>query len=145
MLSFGMLLSVALSTASRNRGFMSGSPPPMRAATVTSLIRRVKTLPRLASWRPLRCWMFAHLLCPAMVSLLEARARRERWSLMVTFASRPSPERNRATGGKGTRTNGEDRRAQGADPADPRIDAGEPEGRAHHHGAARRAPRRFRG
>src|SRR5688572_5256742 len=66
MLSLGMLLSVALSTASRNRGFMPGSPPPMRAATVISLMMRVKILPRLASCRPLRCWMLAHLLCPAI-------------------------------------------------------------------------------
>src|SRR5512139_3037729 len=66
MLSLGMLFSIALSTASRRRGFMPGSAPPMRAATVISLMRRVKILPRLASWRPLRCWMFAHLLWPAM-------------------------------------------------------------------------------
>ena len=33
----------------RSRGFMSGSPPPARAATVSSLMMRVKILPRLAS------------------------------------------------------------------------------------------------
>src|SRR5512140_2435602 len=93
MLSFGTLLSVALSTASRRRGFMSGSPPPMRAATVTSLMRRVKILPRFASWRPLRCWMFAHLLWPAIwVSGVRPFAD-ERENVMVTFASRHSPER----------------------------------------------------
>jgi hypothetical protein len=62
MLSLGMLFSVALSTASRSLGFMLASPPPIFAATVISLMRRVKILPRLASWRPLRCWMLAHLL-----------------------------------------------------------------------------------
>ena len=36
-------------------------------------------------------------------------------------------------------------RAQGADPADARGDARGPEGRAHHHGAARRAAGRLRG
>jgi hypothetical protein len=66
MLSFGMLFSYALSIARRSRGFMAGSPPPMRAATVISLMRRVKILPRFASWRPLRCWMLAHLLWPAI-------------------------------------------------------------------------------
>ena len=97
MLSFGMLWSVALSTASLRRGFMPGSPPPMRAATVISLISRVKILPRFASWRPLRCWMFAHLLWPAIwVSGVRSYAD-ERENVMVTFASRPPPERK--TGG----------------------------------------------
>ena len=50
----------------RSRGFIVGSPPPMREATVISLMSRVKILPRFASWRPLRCWMFAHLLWPAI-------------------------------------------------------------------------------
>jgi len=66
-LSLGMLLAYALSIARRRRGLPSGSPPPNRAATVISLINRVKILPRLASCLPLRCWMFAHLLCPAIL------------------------------------------------------------------------------
>src|SRR5690606_18452146 len=45
-----------------------GSGPPIFAATVISLITRVNSLPRLASWRPLRCWMLAHFECPAIAS-----------------------------------------------------------------------------
>src|SRR5690606_3641637 len=66
MLSLGMLAAVALSQASRRRGLASGSGPPARAATVISRMIFVQSLPRLASCRPLRCWMFAHLLCPAI-------------------------------------------------------------------------------
>ena len=49
MLSAGMLPALASAMIVRRRGFMSGSPPPARAATVSSLMRRVKILPRLAS------------------------------------------------------------------------------------------------
>ncbi len=52
--------------AMRTRGLLATSGPPIRAATVISLISRVKSAPRLASWRPLRCWMLAHLEWPAM-------------------------------------------------------------------------------
>src|SRR5437870_1249816 len=68
IVSLGMLFAVALSHARRSRGFAFGSPPPRRAATVISLIRRVKILPRFASVAALRCLMFAHLLWPAMVA-----------------------------------------------------------------------------
>src|SRR5882672_6690250 len=149
-----MLLSKALSTARRRRGFMSGSPPPIRAATVISLMSRVKILPRFASWRPLRCWMFAHLLCPAIwVSCCFVLAY-ERENVMVTFASRPSPERKslrsalrKQSGGwrQREKDDGENRRAQGPDPADARGHAREPKGRAHHHRTSRGASRRFRG
>ena len=67
ILSFGMLCAFALSTASRRRGLELRSLPPMRAAIVISRISLVKSLPRFLSWAPLRCWMFAHLLCPAIV------------------------------------------------------------------------------
>src|SRR5690606_22071927 len=67
MLSLGILASVALSQATRSRGLLSGSEPPARAATVISRMILVQSLPRLASWRPLRCWMLAHLLCPAIM------------------------------------------------------------------------------
>src|SRR5437763_7702252 len=66
IVSLGMLFAVALSHARRRRGFAFGSPPPRRAATVISLMRRVKILPRFASVAALRCLMFAHLLWPAM-------------------------------------------------------------------------------
>src|SRR5271167_1814806 len=62
-----MLLSIALSTASRSRGF-DASPPPSLEATVISRMRRLNILPRLASVAALRCLMFAHLLWPAMGS-----------------------------------------------------------------------------
>src|SRR5690242_2986400 len=65
MVSAGMLAALALSTASRSRGLPERSPPPWRAATMISRMTRVQILPRFSSWRPLRCWMFAHLLCPA--------------------------------------------------------------------------------
>ena len=50
--------------AVRSRGLALTSPPPMRAATVISLIRRVKIFPRLASAAPFLCLMVDHLLCP---------------------------------------------------------------------------------
>src|SRR4030095_14743093 len=61
-----MFCAVALSTARRSRGFIDASPPPRRAATVISLMSRVKILPRLASVAAFLCLMFAHLLWPAM-------------------------------------------------------------------------------
>src|SRR5690554_979831 len=68
--SFGMLAAKARSMASRSRGLLAGSGPPMRAATVASRISLVKILPRFASWAFLRCWMLAHLLCPAIYCLV---------------------------------------------------------------------------
>src|ERR1043165_1727814 len=65
-----MLASRALSTARRRRGVLLGSPPPSLAATVISLMRRVKTLPFFASAAALRCLMFAHLLWPAIAIIL---------------------------------------------------------------------------
>ena len=49
ILSLGMDSPLALSTAMRKRGLVPTSAPPIRAATVISLIKRVKILPRLAS------------------------------------------------------------------------------------------------
>src|SRR5437868_9993501 len=69
MLSAGMLFCLASAMIVRSRGFMSGSPPPARAATVNSLIRRVKTLPRLASAAPFLCLIEAHLEWPDMSEL----------------------------------------------------------------------------
>src|SRR5574340_1028768 len=76
MLSFGIDSALPLSIASRRRGFIAGSPPPILAATVISLISLVKILPRLASWRPLRCWMLAHFECPAMSVPTQIDSRR---------------------------------------------------------------------
>src|SRR5258706_5314956 len=65
-LSLVIFASRAFSSESRRRGLPSGSPPPAFAATVISLIRRVKTLPFLESAAALRCLIFAHLLWPDM-------------------------------------------------------------------------------
>ena len=61
-LSLVMFASRAFSSERRRRGLLSGSPPPAFAATVISLITRVKTLPFFESAAALRCLMFAHLL-----------------------------------------------------------------------------------
>src|SRR6516225_4909183 len=63
MLSAGMFSALAAVTAVRRRGFFSGSPP-LLAAMVISLIRRVKILPRLASSAPFLCLIVAHLEWP---------------------------------------------------------------------------------
>src|SRR6478672_12806712 len=69
MLSEGMLLAFASATIVRRRGLVSGSPPPARAATVSSLMMRVKILPRLASAAPFLCLMECHLEWPDMSKL----------------------------------------------------------------------------
>src|SRR5258705_10800663 len=61
-----MLASYALLIGRRSRGFIAGSAPPRRAATVTSLISRVKILPFLASAAAFLCFTLAHLECPTM-------------------------------------------------------------------------------
>ena len=48
---------------------MSGSPPPPRAATVSSLMSRVKILPRFASSAPFLCLIDAHFEWPDMSKL----------------------------------------------------------------------------
>src|SRR5205814_3664930 len=69
IVSLGMFASYALSIARRSRGFIAGSAPPRRAATVTSLMSRVKILPFLASAAAFLCLTLAHLECPAMAEL----------------------------------------------------------------------------
>ena len=44
----------------------AGSPPPMRAATVSSLMSFVKSLPRFASRAPFLCLIVAHFEWPLM-------------------------------------------------------------------------------
>src|SRR5437868_2612387 len=70
MLSFGRFSARALSIARRSRGLPPGSPPPSRAATVISRMRRVKIFPRFASARSFRCLTLAQRLCPAMVLII---------------------------------------------------------------------------
>src|SRR5215468_12635694 len=67
MLSAGMFSALAAAMAVRKRGLPSGSPPPLLAAMVISLIRRVNIFPRLASSAPFLCLIVAHLEWPDMV------------------------------------------------------------------------------
>src|SRR3974390_3188604 len=69
MLSAGMFSALAAATAVRRRGFFSTSPP-LLAAMVISLIRRVKILPRLASSAPFLCLIVAHFEWPDMRDLV---------------------------------------------------------------------------
>ena len=64
MLSAGMLAALASAMTVRRRGLLSGSPPPSRAATVSSLMMRVKSLPRFASAAPFLCLIECHLEWP---------------------------------------------------------------------------------
>src|SRR5215510_6061237 len=64
MLSAGMLTDFASATTVRSRGLASASPPPLRAATVSSLMMRVKIFPRLASAAPFLCLIECHLEWP---------------------------------------------------------------------------------
>src|SRR5207247_1203696 len=66
MLSDGRLALRHFSTTMRKRGFRSGSPPPSRAAMVSSRESFAKARARLASMATLKCLTFAHLLCPAI-------------------------------------------------------------------------------
>src|SRR5580704_1677400 len=66
MFSAGMFAARASAMTVRSRGFISGSPPLLRAATVNSLMRRVNTLPRLASAAPFLCLIVAHFEWPDM-------------------------------------------------------------------------------
>src|SRR5215469_8868813 len=70
MFSRGMLFALASAMMVRRRGFISGSPPPARAATANSLIRRVKIFPRFASAAPFLCLMECHFECPDMPETL---------------------------------------------------------------------------
>src|SRR6476619_7038320 len=64
MLSAGMFSSLASEIALRSRGLPSGSPPPVRAAIVISLITFVNMRPRLASMAPFLCLILCHLEWP---------------------------------------------------------------------------------
>src|SRR5918999_4019175 len=77
ILSAGMLTDFASAMIVRSRGLLSGSPPLARAATVSSLMMRVKTLPRLASAAPFLCLMVCHLEWPDILDL-QVFARKNR-------------------------------------------------------------------
>src|ERR1039457_218317 len=78
MFSAGMFSALAARIAVRSRGLPAGSPPPF-AAIVISLIRRVKTLPRLASVAPFLCLIVAHFECPDM--MLPSKSEFANWLL----------------------------------------------------------------
>src|SRR5690606_19116330 len=77
------------------------SPPPMRAATVISLISLVNSLPRLASAAPFLCLMVCHLEWPLMapkivaggprVKRLDAAAARIRGRIEAAPGGRHKP------------------------------------------------------
>src|ERR1700722_17570692 len=76
MLSAGMFSALAATMAPRRRGLPSGSPPPpVLAAMVISLMRRVKILPRLASSAPFLCLIVAHFEWPDMNYLVDDLCR----------------------------------------------------------------------
>src|SRR2546421_696176 len=90
IVSLGMFASYALSIARRSRGFIAGSAPPRRAATVTSLMSRVKILPFFASAAAFLCFTLAHLECPAMA---ERRVLSSGKPIILSFAPRAKPSR----------------------------------------------------
>src|SRR4051812_48782181 len=64
--SFGMFASRAASTADLSRALCSGSPPPLRAATVTSRMSLVKSTPLVAPIASFLRLIFVHRLWPDM-------------------------------------------------------------------------------
>src|SRR5687767_1654942 len=70
MLSAGMLAPFAAATAALRRALPSWSPPPERAATVISRMRRVKMRPRFASSAPFLCLIVLHFECPDIAGTL---------------------------------------------------------------------------
>src|SRR5262245_20441349 len=64
MLSLGTEFFFAFWIASNRVGLPAGSPPPVRAATSTFLIRRANSLPRRASTTAFLCLVVAHLEWP---------------------------------------------------------------------------------
>src|SRR5262245_42431856 len=70
MLSLGTEFFLAFWMASKRVGLPAGSPPPVRAATSTFLIRRANSLPRRASTTAFLCLVVAHLEWPDISSNL---------------------------------------------------------------------------
>ena len=101
----------------RRRGFMSGSPPPARAATVSSLMRRVKILPRLASRAPFLCLIEAHLEWPDMCKT-PANQRDRTENLTLFFARMIHTSARSSQGGRDSRR-ARARREPG--PLEPRV------------------------
>src|SRR5574341_1111038 len=74
MLSLGMLTARAAMMAARRRELPAGSPPPVRAAVMSSRVILVKALPRAASAFPFLCLIELHLLWPDMEHPLSQRS-----------------------------------------------------------------------
>src|SRR3989337_96741 len=70
MLSLGTDCALAALTASRRRGFISGSGMPDLAATVISRLSLENIAERFLSCAPLRCMMFLNLEWPAILLVL---------------------------------------------------------------------------
>src|SRR5882762_8395828 len=68
MVSLGMFASRAARMAERSRALWSGSPPPLRAATVTSRISFVKSTPLLAPIASFLRLILVHRLWPDMAA-----------------------------------------------------------------------------
>ena len=86
--SLGVDTALAPSMAARRRGFRSGSPPPLLAASMISWAKRAKTLPFLASSLALTYLILDHLLCPdielgIIVSVGEKR-QTNKWNCSTT-------------------------------------------------------------
>src|SRR5262245_45995401 len=64
ILSAGIFSVLASAIAFLRRGFPSGSPPPIRAAMVISLMNLVKARPRLESIAAFLCLILCHLEWP---------------------------------------------------------------------------------
>src|SRR5215467_14140763 len=74
MLSFGIELERAFSTAFWSARLAAGSGPPSLAATMIARVSFEKSLPRFASAAPFLCLIEDHLLCPDT----DPRSRRRR-------------------------------------------------------------------
>src|SRR3954468_22525608 len=74
MLSAGMFASRAARTAERSRALWSGSPPPLRAATVTSRISLVKSTPLVAPIASFLRLILVHRLWPDILCSSRMRA-----------------------------------------------------------------------
>src|SRR5688500_11255198 len=101
MLSAGMFTDFASAMIVRSLGFESGSPPPARAATVSSLMIRVKTLPRLASAAPFLCLMVCHLEWPDMSETPANTVENERLDVTTAGDNRRPGGQEPAEGGCG--------------------------------------------
>src|SRR3954453_14621298 len=76
MLALGIEASRAFCTASASAALPTTSPPPSLAATVIARASLVNSLPRRESTIAFLCLIPAHLLCPAMASILSSAAMR---------------------------------------------------------------------